>query len=176
MDLRGISSPNNLVSAIVQQPAQLESLANNALKKGIDLYMRQDYKAAITEFNRSVGLSPYSSHAVDAANYMAQAYLSIDNTDGAIKAYQTAIRLDPMRDDSHVNLGNLYFSRERYQEATEEYEKAVMLNPSSSNYFALGQAYMKTGRYSDAESQFDQVLRMDPDKPNGNFGLGLKYR
>lgn len=175
MDLRGISSPDNLVAASVQQPAQLESLANNALKKGIDLYMRRDYKAAIAEFNRSVGLSPYSTHAVDAANYMAQAYLSIDDTGGAIKAYQTAIRLNPMRDDSHVNLGNLYFSRDRYQEAAEEYEKAVKLYPSSGNYFALGQAYMNTDRYSDAEQQFGQVLRTEPDKPNGNFGLGLNY-
>ena len=175
MDLRGISNPDNLFAATVQQPAQLESLANNALKKGIDLYMRKDYKEAITEFNRSLGLSPYSSNAVDAANYKAQAYLSIDDTDGAIKAYQTAIRLDPMRDDSHVNLGNLYFSKERYQESANEYDKAVKLNPSSGNYFALGQAYMKTGRYSDAETQFDQVLQMEPDKPNGNFGLGLNY-
>ena len=175
MDLRGISNPDNLFAATVQQPAQLESLANNALKKGIDLYMRKDYKEAITEFNRSLGLSPYSNNAVDAANYKAQAYLSIDDTDGAIKAYQTAIRLDPMRDDSHVNLGNLYFSKERYQESANEYDKAVKLNPSSGNYFALGQAYMKTGRYSDAETQFDQVLQMEPDKPNGNFGLGLNY-
>jgi tetratricopeptide (TPR) repeat protein len=175
MDLRGISNPDTLFAVTVQQPAQLESLANNALKHGIDLYMRQDYKAAIKEFNRSVRLSPYSSHAVDAANYMAKAYLSIDDTDGAIKAYQTAIRLGPMRDDSHINLGNLYFSRERYQEAAEEYEKAVKFNPSSGNYFALGQAYINTGRYSDAEPQFDQVLRMEPDKPNGNFGLGLNY-
>ena len=51
---------------------------------------------------------------------------------------------------------------ERYPEATAEYEKAVKLNPSAENIFALAQAYMNTGRYSDADTQFNKVLRMAP--------------
>ena len=37
----------DIFSATIQQTSQLESLANGALSKGIDLYMRQDYEGAI---------------------------------------------------------------------------------------------------------------------------------
>jgi tetratricopeptide (TPR) repeat protein len=153
----------------------MESLAKGALSRGIDLYMRQDYKSAVKEFQRSIGLAPNASNSVDAASYMADAYMALDDTNGAIKAYKIALRLNPYRDDINIKLGNLYFSEERYPEATAEYEKAVKLNPSAENIFALGQAYTNTGRHSDADAQFNKVLRMAPREPNGNFGLGLNY-
>jgi len=157
------------------QASDLENLANSALSRGIDLYMRQDFKGAVQEFQRSIGLAPNASNSVDAASYKADAHIALNDTKGAIKSYKTALRLNPYRDDLNIKLGNLYFSEERYPEATAEYEKAVKLNPSAKNIFALGQAYMNTGRYSDADTQFNKVLRMAPREPNGNFGLGLNY-
>ena len=170
----GDSSINtDIFSSTLQQPAQLESLGNTALTRGIDLFMRKDFKGAIKEFQRTIGLAPRSTYSIDAAHYMADAYLALDDPKNAIKAYQTAIRLNPNRDDSHLKLGNLFFSEERFSEAVAEYEKAVNLWPSNENTFALGQAYMNMGRYSDAESQFNKVLRMEPRKPDGHYGLGL---
>jgi tetratricopeptide (TPR) repeat protein len=162
-----------IFSATLQQPAQLESLGNTALTRGIDLFMRKDFKGAVKEFQRAIGLAPQSSYSIDAAHYMADAYLALDDPKNAVKAYQTAIRLNPNRDDSHLKLGNLFFSEERFSEAATEYEKAVNLWPNAENRFALGQAYMNMGRYSDAENQFNKVLRMEPRKPDGHYGLGL---
>jgi tetratricopeptide (TPR) repeat protein len=153
----------------------MESLANSALSRGIDLYMRQNFKGAVKEFQRSIGLAPNGSNSVDAASYMADAFSALDDTKGAIKALKTSLRLNPYRDDIHIKLGNLYFSEKQYTEAAAEYEKAVKLNPSSSNTFALGQAYMNAGRHPDADVQFNKVMRMEPRKPTGNFGLGLNF-
>jgi tetratricopeptide (TPR) repeat protein len=155
--------------------SDLEGLANTTLSRGIDLYMRQDFKRAVKEFQRSIGLAPNGSNSVDAASYMADAYLALDDTKGAIKALKTSLRLNPYRDDINIKLGNLYFSENRYADATAEYETAVKLNPSSGNVYALGQAYMNTGRYTEANIQFNKVMRMEPRKPTGNFGLGLNY-
>ena len=165
----------DIFSLTNQQATQLESLANTALTRGIDLYMRQDFKGAVKEFQRSIGLAPNSSNSVDAASYMADAYLALDDTKGAIKALKTSLRLNPYRDDIHTKLGNLYFSERLYTDAAAEYEKAVELNPSSGNTFALGQAYMNSGRYSDADIQFNKVMQMEPRKPTGIFGLGLNF-
>ena len=163
----------DIFSASLLQQAQLESLSNTALTRGIDLFMRKDFKGAVKEFQRAIGLAPQSPYSIDAAHYMAEAYLVLDDPRNAAKSYQTAIRLNPNRDDSHLKLGNLYFSEERFSEAADEYDKAVNLWPSSENTFALGQAYMNMSRFSDAENQFNKVLRMEPLKPDGHYGLGL---
>lgn len=173
MELTQKADAFSLFGAISQQANQLETLANSALRTGIDLYMNKDYKGAIKAFRRSVGLSPLSSYSVEASNYMANAYLNLDDVDGAIKAYKTSINLDPLRDDTHIKLGNLYYSKDRYEEAEVEYLEAVRLNPSDNNYYSLGQAYLSMDRLVDAEKQFENVQGISPDKPNGKFGLGL---
>ena len=165
----------DIFSATIQQPAQLESLANGALSKGIDLYRRQDYEGAIREFRRSIGLAPNSTHSSDAASYMANAYIALGDTESAVKAYKDAILRSPDQDDIYISLGNLYFSEGRYDEAAEVYGKAVRIWPSSDNHYALGQAYLNAGRHSEADREFNTVLRMEPDKPGGYYGLGLNF-
>jgi len=175
MDLLNNVASENLFISITQQQSQLDDLANKALSNGINLYIQKDYEGAAKEFQRSIGLAPQSQYSVDASNYMANAYLKLNQTEKAIKAYKTSIDLNPYRDDTHITLGNLYFSEKRYKEAEIEYKEAVRLNPIANNYYALGQAYLELGQYNDAENQFNTVKRLAPDSPNGNFGLGLAY-
>ena len=165
----------DIFSITVHQSAQLEALANGALSRGIDLYMRQDFKDAIKEFRRSINLAPNSSFSIDASNYMANAFMALGDTDGAVKTYEAALKRSPNRDDFFIRLGNLHFSKELYEEAIDAYEKAVKIWPSSDAHYALGQAYMHAGRYSDADQEFNIVLSINPDKPNGNYGLGLNF-
>jgi len=174
MEFFGVGN-TDIFSATIQQTGQLESLANGALSKGIDLYMRQDYEGAIKEFRRSVGLAPNSSYSTDASNYMANAYLALGDSNGAVKAYEDALKRSPNRDDIYISLGNIHFSEGQYAEAVKAYEKAVKIWPSSGNHYALGQAYMNAGRHTEADREFNTILRMDPDKPNGNYGLGLNF-
>ena len=163
----------DIFSTIVQHMAEAESLANGALSRGIDLYMRQDYEGAIREFRRSIGLSPDSTYSTDAYSFMAKTYMALGDIDSAVKAYEKALKRNPNRDDIYVSLGNLHFLEERYEAAIAAYERAVRILHSSDNHYALGHAYMNAGRYSDADKEFNTVLRMDPNEPNGYYGLGL---
>jgi len=169
------SSAEKLFSATIQNSANLESLSNSALSNGIDLYIQKDYKGAIREFQRSIGLSPNSSYSTQATEYMANAYLKLDDAENAIKTYKRAINMNTISDELHIKLGNLYYTQERYQEAQNEYEKAVELNPTAQSLYSLGQAYLETGRYMDAQTQFSKVHRLDPESPNGRYGIGLAY-
>jgi Flp pilus assembly protein TadD len=153
--------------------ATLQPLANEALKSGIDRYIAKDYEGAVKEFKRAIGLGSNSEFAPDAADYLANAYLQLGDTESALDAYKTAIRLNPFRDDMHGKLGNLYYAEGRYNEAEDAYKEAVRINPSANNYYALGQVYLSTERYTEAETQFNEVLRLEPESPNGNFGIGL---
>jgi tetratricopeptide (TPR) repeat protein len=170
MSFTGVSEVKDLFVVANQQAYQLESLANSALSRGMNLHIKQDYEGAIEEFQRSIGLAPTSDFAVVSAHYMASAYLQLNDTKGAAEAYETAINLDPNRDDSHVKLGNLYFSEGRFKEAEQEYKEAVRLFPSANNHYSLGQAYLSQELYNDAENQFNEVIRLEPESPNGYFG------
>ena len=174
MEYFGVGN-TDIFSATIQQTGQLESLANGALSKGIDLYMRQDYEGAVKEFRRSVGLAPNSPYSTDASNYMANAYLALGDSNGAVKAYEDALKRNPYRDDIAISLGNVYFSEKNYNKAVKAYEKAVKIWPSSGNHYALGQAYMNSGRHTEADREFNKILHLDPYKPNGSYGLGLNF-
>ena len=175
MDLINSTSSEKLFSATLQNSNNLESLSNSALSNGIDLYIQKDYKGAIKEFQRSIGLSLNSSYSTEATTYMANAHLQLNDVENAIKTYKRAISLDTTYDEFHIKLGNLYYTQERYQEAQNEYERAVQLNSTAESHYSLGQAYLETGRYVDAQTQFTKVHRLDPESPNGRYGIGLAY-
>jgi len=175
MDISNAIYADSLFSATLTQSNGLEGLANAALQRGIDAYMKKDYERAAKEFKRSVGLGRGSSFAADAAQYLAMSYIQLDDTENAIKAYQSAFQVDPYRDDIHVKLGNLYFSQQKYEEARAEYAEAVRLNPSTVNRYSLGQAYIELGRFSEAETQYSEIQRLAPNEAGGYLGMGQTY-
>jgi tetratricopeptide (TPR) repeat protein len=175
MDISSASYTDSLFSAMLAPSNGLEGLANAALQRGIDAYMKKDYDRAVKDFKRSVGLGRGSSFAADAAQYLAMSYLQLGDTESAIKAYKSALQIDPYRDDIHIKLGNLYFSQGKFEEARAEYAEAVRLNPGTANRYALGQAYIELGRFSEAESQYSEIQRLAPREAGGYLGMGQAY-
>ena len=175
MDIFNAGGAESVFAFVNQKSYQLESLANSALQSGIDRYMDKDFEGAVKEFKRAIGLAPDAPYSVDAAHYMAQAHLQLDEPEKAVKAYHESIRLNPYRDDSHNKLGNLYFSLGRHDDASTQYEKAARLNPDAANIYTLGQAYLNTDRFNEAETQFHRVAQIARQDPAGKYGLGLTF-
>lgn len=175
MEISNAGYSDSLFSATLTQSNGLESLANAALQRGIDRYIKKDYEGAVKEFKRAVGIGRGSSFAADAAQYLAMSYIQLGDTENAVKAYKSAFQIDPYRDDIRVKLGNLYFSQGKYEEARAEYAEAVRLNPSTANRYALGQAYIELGRFSDGETQYSEIQRLAPQEAGGYLGMGLVY-
>jgi Flp pilus assembly protein TadD len=175
MNLTGIGDGDRLFQVLQSQANGLEGLASAALQRGIDAYTNQDYETAVWEFKRSAGLGIHSSYAADANQYLAMSYLQLGDTENAIKAYRSAFKIDPYRDDLRIKLGNLYFSQGKYEDARTEYAEAVRLNPSTVNRYALGQAYIELGRYSEAEAEYNDIQRLAPREAGGFLGMGLAY-
>src|SRR5439155_6946705 len=62
-----------------------------------------------------------------------------------------------------VDIANLYFDAERYDDAIKWYAEAVKLNPSDANVSTdLGVAYYYTNQPDKALEQFDHSLKLDP--------------
>jgi len=169
------ASADALFSSMQSNSGSLEYYAGKSLERGLDLYKKKEFSAAVSAFRMSISLDPTAQNAVDAAQYMSNAYLAMGDSESAIKSLKTFIGQNSTLDTAHANLAQFLFSQDRYDEAVTEYETAVELNPSEGNRYALGQAYLQTGEYGKAEEQFMQVLRMSPDDPAPHLGLGQTY-
>jgi tetratricopeptide (TPR) repeat protein len=167
--------PSQLFISPADQQAQLDNLSNQALSAGIDKYQRKDYEGALQDFQRAMGIAPRSSYSVEAATFLAQSHLKLNNPDDAIRSYKRAIEMDRQRDDVRTSLANLLFSLERYGEAENEYQEAYRLNPNPNTAFSLGQAHMRTERFRDAQEMFEKVIDLAPGAGNGEYGLGQLF-
>lgn len=174
MDLFSVSS-DSLFTFSSQQNATKQNLALRALNTGLEQFSAKQYELAITSFKRAIGMAPTADSALNAYDYMARAQLTQGDTDAAIATYTKALRIAPNRDDLHVQLGKIFTTLDRNDEASEQYELAVKYNPNAANRYALGQGYLRTERYSDAIQQFEWVRQMEPKDPYGNLGLGQAY-
>ena len=171
----GISS-DALFSALAQQPAQMDTLAQSALSNGIQLYQDGNYNGAVREFKRAISLSPQSDNTVNAYDYLGMAFLKLGKNKEAIKGYQSALRLAPNRDDLYNKLGNIFIEEGETDQALKSYQSALLIEPKSTAYlYSLGQAYLAKGSLEDAKSQFEKIIRLAPNEYGGFYGIGQAY-
>jgi tetratricopeptide (TPR) repeat protein len=169
------ASADAVFSSMQVNSGSLEYFAGKSLERGLDLYKKKEYSAAVSAFRMSISLDPTAQNAAGAAQYMSNSYLAMGDSESALESLKTFVGQNSTLDTAHANLAQFLFSQDRYEEAVTEYEKTVELNPSEGNRYALGQAYLQTGEYGKAEEQFMQVLRMVPDDPAPHMGLGQTY-
>ncbi len=164
-----------LFGSTANKSAQFANLALRELDKGLNQFSGKNYELAMTSFDRAIRLSPGTDTAINAHDYKARAQLSQGNVDGAIQSYKQALKIDPKRDDLHAQLGNIYTTEQRFEEAAAEYALAVKNNPIAANRYSLGQGYLALGRNDEARAQFELVRQLSPKDPFGDFGLGQAY-
>lgn len=79
-----------------------------------------------------------------------------------------------------VNMGNIYFEQEKYQQAIKMYRMALDQISNANRNFRLriirniGISFVKMGQYSDAITSFESVMDMSPDYQTG-YNLALAY-
>jgi tetratricopeptide (TPR) repeat protein len=94
------------------------------------------------------------------------------------EAQATALRniaeKDPANVQSRVQLGNLYFDGERYQDAIQWYEAALKLNPNDVGVSTdLGVCFYYTNQPDRAIRQMEASLRIDPRHTKTFLNLGI---
>ncbi|MEE4176802.1 MAG: OmpA family protein [Bacteroides sp.] len=80
-----------------------------------------------------------------------------------ITELRLAIESDPDFVEAHLLLGEVYFSREYYQESIPSYQRALEIDPDffpQARYY-LGSSLLKTGQYAEAKEQFQAYLGLE---------------
>lgn len=133
-----------------------------------DTYERmKQFESAIEAYQAMPPSSPLS----EAAELQAALNLEeIGRGDEAVSTLQKAISENPQSIDPLMALGNLYRSRKDFKNASDAYEKAIMLlgspQPGHWNlFYSSGIALERLKRWPEAESRFKKALELSPDQP-----------
>lgn len=91
-----------------------------------------------------------------------------------VTALKNVADRDATNVESRVQLGNLYFDAERYQEASRWYEEAMALDAGNPNVSTdLAVTYYYTDRADKAITQFEHSLKLDPKHVKSYLNLGI---
>ncbi len=91
-----------------------------------------------------------------------------------VQKYMQLAAADPNNVTPKVNLGNLYFDAERYQDAVQWYGAALKLDPTNADVSTdLGVSYYYLNQPDRALAQFEQSLKIDPKHTKTLLNVGI---
>lgn len=91
-----------------------------------------------------------------------------------VTALRSVADRDPKNAAPRVQLGNLYFDAERYDEAIKWYAEAMKISPNDPNVSTdLGVSYYYTNQPDKALEQFDHSLKLDPKHAKTLLNMGI---
>jgi tetratricopeptide (TPR) repeat protein len=95
---------------------------------------------------------------------LAQAAAASDagNFDQAVDILAKATESDPTRDLLWFKLGDAYLGAKKYDQAVENYQKAIAIKPVGAYYNNLGQAQVKSGKVAEAIASYEQAAQIEP--------------
>ena len=95
----------------------------------------------------------------------------------ALYAEDTINQFRAVKDDSTVllNLGRIYESEGKYQQAANCYEQILAQAPNQEVYLSLGSVYLRQRKYDDAIKAFERGLAGGGTLAHGNTGLGAAF-
>jgi cytochrome c-type biogenesis protein CcmH/NrfG len=90
------------------------------------------------------------------------------------QALRTVAEQNPNDEKTRIDLGNLYFDAERYDDAITWYEAALKINPKDPNVSTdLGVAYYYMNQADRAIKQFEHSLSMDAKHTKTLLNMGI---
>src|ERR1700686_5312339 len=128
-----------------------------------------DWNAANASLSKATALEPGSAEVIRLRSYL---FRELGDLDQAIKLYEQAIALDPLRPDYHLGLGYLRYAAGQYDKAQPALQKALDLNPQAALvHVTLGQILIAKGKPEQALAE----IQKEPNEWARLAGQGLVY-
>ena len=94
--------------------------------------------------------------------------------DAQVNALKSVAEREPTNAKPRVELANLYFDAERYQDAIKWYGDALKVSPTDVNVSTdLGVSYYYTNQPDKALEQFEHSLKLDPKHVKTLLNMGI---
>ncbi|MEE9613058.1 MAG: tetratricopeptide repeat protein, partial [Desulfatiglandales bacterium] len=139
-----------------------DSLPNAHYLLGFVYQWKKQHEEAIAELERVLALDPNDA---DGHAGLAELLIWAGRAEEAIVLLQEAMRLNPHYPVWYLDvLGAAYSLLERYEEAIETLQRALIRNPDLfSTHIILASVYSETGRIEEARAEVEELLRISPE-------------
>ncbi|MDR3491305.1 MAG: tetratricopeptide repeat protein [Gammaproteobacteria bacterium] len=103
--------------------------------------------------------------------------LTIEEEKKSIENLNEAIKLNPKNVINFMDLGDIYFRTNKFENALVTYKKAIELNPKSQLiYMCLASFYTKLNKFDDAIETYNKILELNCDFSFSAYkALGFVY-
>lgn len=96
--------------------------------------------------------------------------------DAMLAQIKADLEKDPNNAEKRINLGNIYYDRQKFSEAAGFYEQALKIQPDNTDVIVdLGICYRNTDRPDEALKMFDRALAIQPEKKQALFNKAVVY-
>jgi tetratricopeptide (TPR) repeat protein len=142
-------------------------------EEGNTLYNQQKYKEAADAYQQALPLAKDKNLPIVLAR-LADCYSKAKENDQAVATYQKALQLTPDDAALHNNLGSVYASMGKLQDAQTQFQKAAELDPTNAGryYFNIGAIMYNSGKMDDALTAFNKVISLDPNNAQAYYLKG----
>lgn len=110
---------------------------------------------------------------------LAVKYITGNNYEKAILAYNDAIKIDPRAGDAYMGLAKVYTLLGNYNEAQSVYQKGIeQVESEEKQNLQLGLAgmYIDKGKMTEAEQSFQKIINNNPSCLEAYWGLAMVYQ
>lgn len=110
---------------------------------------------------------------------LAVKYISENNYEQAILAYNEAIKIDPKDVKAYQGLARIYTLQEKYDEAQASYEQGLTaVNNDNQKILRLGLAgmYIDQNKLAEAEKAFNELKNTNPNCLEAYWGMAMVYQ
>jgi tetratricopeptide (TPR) repeat protein len=126
---------------------------------GAVYYLQGKYGEAETSLKQSLAAQP---NQVAASYYLGLTYDAIGDDDRAIPIFRELLRSNPRHAPSCVKLGGILLRAHQYDDAKQNLERAVSLDPDSVEaHYQLGLLLRRLGKSAESESEFAESRKLE---------------
>lgn len=179
---RKTGNTKQAVSHYQQAIRLLNPIYGQAYKKKGDYYSSKGrYSEALVAYWDLLRIDPQAGNQLT----LAMKLLKLNKEKDAIKAFETAARIDADYPDPHFLLGNLYYTKNDLKKAIPAYEKAASISSNNPRYhYFLANAYFKNsqakkqvdqGQLNNAIDSYERAVSLGIYEKNLHFNLGTAY-
>jgi len=143
------------------------------LELSLSCELSSKYHVGIRIILEFIDANPYSHFAWFSLGNM---YLTIEDNDKAINAYEYATLINEDFSEAHFNLGNVFMKTEKYSEAIESYKSSITDNYNDPvTYNFIGHCYLVLEKNQNALEFFQLAVDQSPEYADGWLGFAVAY-